>query len=89
MASVKEVEDTQDFKVLSSVNDIRQFMNSPLWADMKGYIEMQNKADHQRLVKAETMDDIRKLQGKLEVGEEMLNLPDFLITLLTDSNDNG
>lgn len=88
MASIKELEDEQGLQFHSSVNELRQFIESPVWTDLRNWIEMQNTADQQRLVKADTMDEIRKLQGKLEVGLEMLDLPSLLITLLSDE-DNG
>jgi len=71
-------------KLNSSVNEIRQFLQSPLWHDMKKYISGQNEADNRALVNAATIDEIRTLQGKLQVGLEMLNLPETLLSLIEE-----
>lgn len=89
MATIKEIKEEQDsdFRFRSSPSDLRQFKEGHVWYDMLKYIRMMNQADQRRLVNASELNDIRKLQGKMEVGLEMEQLPDLLIKIIEERKE--
>lgn len=62
----------------STPGDFDRFINSSLWYDMRGLIKDRLELLQEQFLMAESIEEIRNLQGQMKAWKEMLGIPPYL-----------
>lgn len=79
----------EDEPLRSTVQDLEEFKNSRVWHDMKRLLNNRMEIIKEEMKDPElTIERLRRLQGRMENVESMLDLPDkFLQEVKSYSNE--
>lgn len=66
------------FEVLSTENDLKQFMESPLWRDFSKLLENRLEVIQKEMTTVETMEGLKDLQGEYRGVEFWRVLPGMI-----------
>lgn len=68
-----------DFKQMASAEQVRAFLETPVWLDMRNFIEQQVQEITRDLIMEDNPGKIRELQYEIRSKQMFLDLPNQLI----------